>query len=215
VGLPDEMMQGLERFNAFHEQTHKKMRKLTWQLGLGTVHVKATFDKSYELIMQPFTAAVLLPFNTEEEITFAALAECTKLPPEELDRSLIALALGKHKLLVKTPEGRTIGRDDVFRLNTKFSDRMRRVRITLPAVDDRRKVTEDVDKDRKYAIEAAIVRVMKSRKALVHSGLVTEVVQQLQRSFAPDIKAIKRSIESLIDVSVGCCAVCGKSMDIQ
>ncbi len=40
--------------------------------------------------------------------------------------------------------------------------------VPLPPVDDRRKVQEDVDKDRKHAIEAAIVRIMKSRKALKH-----------------------------------------------
>lgn len=45
--------------------------------------------------------------------------------------------------------------------------------IPLPLVDDRRKVQDDVDKDRKHAIEAAIVRIMKSRKALQH--------QQVQR----------------------------------
>jgi hypothetical protein len=40
--------------------------------------------------------------------------------------------------------------------------------ITLPAVDEKKKVIEDVDKDRKYAIDAAIVRTMKSRKVLGH-----------------------------------------------
>ena len=40
--------------------------------------------------------------------------------------------------------------------------------ITLPAVDEKKKVIEDVDKDRKYAIDAAIVRTMKSRKVLNH-----------------------------------------------
>ena len=42
------------------------------------------------------------------------------------------------------------------------------VQITLPAVDEKKKVIEDVDKDRKYAIDAAIVRTMKSRKVLGH-----------------------------------------------
>ena len=47
--------------------------------------------------------------------------------------------------------------------------------IPLPLVDDRRKVQDDVDKDRKHAIEAAIVRIMKSRKALQHQQVCTRV----------------------------------------
>lgn len=59
-------------------------------------------------------------------------------------------------------------------------------------------VIEDVDKDRRYAIDAAIVRTMKSRKQLEHQKLVLEVVQQLQRMFKPDFKLIKKRIEDLI-----------------
>ena len=47
--------------------------------------------------------------------------------------------------------------------------------------------------------DAAIVRIMKSRKALVHTSLIMEVVQQLQKMFQPDMKVIKRSIEGLIE----------------
>ncbi len=57
---------------------------------------------------------------------------------------------------------------------------------------------EDVDKDRRYAIDAAVVRTMKSRKQLEHQKLVLEVVQQLQRMFKPDFKLIKKRIEDLI-----------------
>jgi len=65
-------------------------------------------------------------------------------------------------------------------------------------MDERKKVIEDVDKDRRYAIDAAIVRTMKSRKALQHQQLVLEVVQQLSRMFKPDFKLIKKRIEDLI-----------------
>lgn len=41
--------------------------------------------------------------------------------------------------------------------------------IVLPAVaDEKKRVTEDVAKDRQHAIDAAIVRTMKSRKIMPH-----------------------------------------------
>ena len=45
------------------------------------------------------------------------------------------------------------------------------LQIPLPPVDEKKKVTEDVEKDRRYAIDAAIVRTMKSRKTLNHQGV--------------------------------------------
>ncbi|KAH9730301.1 Cullin-1 [Citrus sinensis] len=70
--------------------------------------------------------------------------------------------------------------------------------IPLPPVDERKKIVEDVDKDRRYAIDAALVRIMKSRKVLGHQQLVSECVEQLSRMFKPDIKAIKKRMEDLI-----------------
>lgn len=72
------------------------------------------------------------------------------------------------------------------------------LQVPLPPVDEKKKVIEDVDKDRRYAIDAAIVRTMKSRKVLQHQQLVLEVVQQLSRMFKPDFKLIKKRIEDLI-----------------
>ncbi|KAJ0093654.1 hypothetical protein Patl1_25100 [Pistacia atlantica] len=53
------------------------------------------------------------------------------------------------------------------------------VQIPLPPVDEKKKVIEDVDKDRRYAIDASIVRIMKSRKVLGHQQLVLECVEHL------------------------------------
>jgi len=55
--------------------------------------------------------------------------------------------------------------------------------IPLPPMDERKKVVEDVDKDRRYAIDASIVRIMKSRKVLGYQQLITECVEQLSRMF--------------------------------
>ena len=40
--------------------------------------------------------------------------------------------------------------------------------LPSPPSDERKKVVEDVDRDRRYSIDAAIVRTMKSRKVLQH-----------------------------------------------
>lgn len=101
------------------------------------------------------------------------------------------------------------------------------IQIPLPPVDEKKKVIEDVDKDRRYAIDASIVRIMKSRKVLGYQNLVMECVEQLGRMFKvsysitflcnlvcvfhsnvkkiymacffqPDVKAIKKRIEDLI-----------------
>lgn len=57
------------------------------------------------------------------------------------------------------------------------------MKIPVPPVDERKKVIEEVDKDRRYTIDAAIVRIMKSRKVLELQKLVIECVEQLSNMF--------------------------------
>ncbi|KAG4133226.1 hypothetical protein ERO13_D08G083600v2 [Gossypium hirsutum] len=104
----------------------------------------------------------------------------------------------QYKILSKEPNTKTISHGDYFEFNSKFTDKLRRIKVPLPPVDERKKVVEDVDKDRRYAIDAALVRIMKSRKVLGHQQLVSECVEQLSRMFKPDIKAIKKRMEDLI-----------------
>jgi len=51
--------------------------------------------------------------------------------------------------------------------------------------------------DRQYQIDAAIVRIMKTRKTLSHSLLVSELYSQLK--FPVKAVDLKKRIESLID----------------
>lgn len=44
-----------------------------------------------------------------------------------------------------------------------------------PVAQQIRQTQEQIDRDRKYTLDAAIVRIMKSRKKLVHNELIQEV----------------------------------------
>ncbi|PNX63794.1 cullin-1-like protein, partial [Trifolium pratense] len=143
-------------------------------------------------------AAALLLFNNADKLSYSEIMTQLNLNNEDLVRLLHSLSCAKYKILLKEPNTKTISPKDSFEFNSKFTDKMRRIKIPLPPVDERKKVIEDVHTDRRIAIDAAIVRIMKSRKVLGHQQLVSECVEQLGRMFKPDIKAIKKRIEDLI-----------------
>jgi len=58
-------------------------------------------------------------------------------------------------------------------------------------------VPDAVNEQRRHLMDAAIVRIMKSRKRLDHNNLLTEVLKHLR--FKPVPNDIKKRIESLIE----------------
>ncbi|KAL9253635.1 Cullin-1-like protein [Drosera capensis] len=196
--LPEEMVKCVEVFKEYY-QTKTKHRKLTWIYSLGMCNVNGKFDaKTVEMIVTTYQAAVLLLFNSSDRWSYADIVQHSNLSDEDIVRILHSLSCAKYKILDKEPATKTISPTNVFEFNHKFTDKMRRIKIPLPPLDEKKKVIEDVDKDRRYAIDASIVRIMKSRKVLNHQQLISECVEQLSRNFKPDFKVIKKRIEDLI-----------------
>lgn len=199
--LPEVFLALMSQFQSYyHAKTAS--RKLQWVHSLGTVTVKATFEgKTYELSLSTYQAVILVLFNSTEAITVKDLSESLQLSLDEVKRSLAAVMLGKYKILLKDSAG-SINAEDVIRVNTKFSDKL--VRIKIPNVNTKLSPEEikatqgTVDTDRQYLVDAAIVRIMKSRKVLSHSNLVAEAIEHLKRYFQPNLPLIKKRIEDLI-----------------
>uniref|UniRef100_A0A3Q7EZL6 Cullin-1 n=1 Tax=Solanum lycopersicum TaxID=4081 RepID=A0A3Q7EZL6_SOLLC len=154
--------------------------------------------KSFDFNLPTEMASALLLFNASDRLSYQEIMTQLNLSDDDVVGLLHSLSCAKYKILNRQPSTKTISPTDVFEFNSKFTDKMRRIKLPLPPVDEKKKVIENVHKDRRYAIDALIVRIMKSRKVLGYQQLVIECVEQLGRMFKPDVKSIKKRIEDLI-----------------
>ena len=78
------------------------------------------------------------------------------------------------RVLSKTPKGKDVDDGDVFAVNDDFNERLTRIKVNSIQMketkEDNDATNERVFQDRQYQIDAAIVRVMKTRKTLSHQA---------------------------------------------
>ncbi|KAL2904506.1 Cullin-3A [Bienertia sinuspersici] len=204
--LPAELSLLCEKFRSYYLGTHTG-RRLSWQTNMGTADIKATFSKGqkHELNVSTFQMCVLMLFNNADKLSYREIEQATEIPALELKRCLQSLACVKGKnVLRKEPMSKDIGENDVFLFNDKFTSKFYKVKIGTVVAQkesepEKQETRQRVEEDRKPQIEAAIVRIMKSRKVLDHNNIIAEVTKQLQSRFLPNPVEIKKRIESLIE----------------
>ena len=84
-----------------------------------------------------------------------------------------------------------------FKVNLLFQNKLRRINLPIPVLEEIVK-KERISQDRTHAVDACIVRIMKSRKKVDYNGLRLEVINLMQ-NFKPDEVLIKKRIENLIE----------------
>ncbi|KQK01936.1 cullin-3A [Brachypodium distachyon] len=204
--LPPEILAVCEKFRAYYLGTHNG-RRLTWQTNMGTADIKATFGKGqkHELNVSTYQMCILMLFNSADGLTYKDIEQGTEIPAVDLKRCLQSLACVKGKnVLRKEPMSKDISEDDTFYFNDKFTSKLVKVKIGTVVAQkesepEKQETRQRVEEDRKPQIEAAIVRIMKSRRVLDHNSIVAEVTKQLQARFLPNPVIIKKRIESLIE----------------
>lgn len=127
----------------------------------------------------------------------------TELADPELQRTLQSLACAKYRVLTKEPKGKDVHATDKFAYNAGFTDPKIRIKINqiqLKETKEENKTThERVAADRHYETQAAIVRIMKSRKVITHTNLVKEVIEATRSRGVLQPPQIKENIEKLIE----------------
>lgn len=103
---------------------------------------------------------------------------------------LLPFACAKYRVLKKEPKSKRINATDTFAWNTEFTCKLFKSRpgqvVTKQTDEEFKKTKTKVDEDRKFKVDAAIVRIMKARKTLDHRNLVADVMKQLQSRFIPN-----------------------------
>ncbi|CAK4079420.1 unnamed protein product [Aphanomyces euteiches] len=212
--LPAEVRSWVQRFESFYFARHNG-RKLTWLHNMGSADVKAVFGHGdavarHELTVSTYQMCILMLFNGKPSWVYQEIQEKTGIEANDLKRHLISLCTPKFRIVLKSSKGKTIEDDDVFTINHEYKSKLHKVRIPLVSTKETGVTPESmaapaaelpptVEEDRKHLVEAAIVRIMKTRKSMQHNNLMTEVTRQLASRFVPAPQMIKRRIESLIE----------------
>ncbi|KFH11563.1 putative cullin 3, partial [Toxoplasma gondii MAS] len=152
-------------------------------------------------------------------------AVSSSLSRAELKRHLISLTTPRCKILLRASSGAGAANaaelkdSDTLTVNLSYTNKLRRVRVPLVAVPAAAgsgeaadawatphleaqagaDVPSSVEQDRNYLVEAAIVRVMKTRRRMIHNDLLVEVTRHLAQRFRPSPALIKQRVEKLIE----------------
>ena len=121
----------------------------------------------------------------------------------EVKRTLQSLACAKLRPLTKHPKGKDISPTDTFTFNPEFTHPKYRVKINQVQLKETKEENKEthmrVAEDRNFEAQAAIVRIMKSRKTIGHSELVSEVIKATISRGVLGVPDIKRNIDRLIE----------------
>lgn len=199
--MPKEIVQYQDYFHTFYINKYNG-RKLQWQPLLGYCTLRSTFKQGdKELLVPTLHAAVLLLFNKYQLLQFKEIQMLTNIEEEELKLTLQSLACGKIRVLTKVPQEHDIGDEDEFSVNELFYNKLYKVKISRLQIEKNQTnesaITGRVNQDRQYQIDSIIVRIMKTRKSLMHNNLIQEVYSRIKFPFKPS--DLKIRIESLIE----------------
>ena len=210
VKLPRELSTYQEAFKEHYLSKHSG-RRLTWQNSLGHCMLKAVFpgkdgrESKKDLQVSLLQTIVLMLFNDDsaanDGLTCSQIADSTGIEEGELKLTLLSLACGKYRVLQKSPKGKEVEKSDSFTFNADFTAPLIRIKINTIQMKETKEENEAtherVFQDRQYQVDAAIVRIMKTRKTLSHTLLINELYNQLKFPMKP--AELKKRIESLID----------------
>lgn len=199
ISLPKEMVKCVEEFKQFYA-TKTENRKLTLIDTLGSCIVRGYFDaRAFDLVVATHQVALLLLFNDAEKLSYEDMKSQLNISDEQVVQLMYSFSCGKYEILKKYPKNDVVAQRDIFEFNNSFVlDNVKRIRIPLRIAQEKEKESQKVIVNRRYAVDASIVRIMKMRKNMRFQELEKECYEQCKHLFRIDRVVLKRQVESLI-----------------
>ena len=198
--VPEDIQRFVDLFREFYD-TKFVGRRLSW------LHHKCSgdiilrgFEKSYMVNMSTYQYAVLNLFNRATALTAGEIIRATDLTQENL-KNLVESMIGSYDriLTVSPPVSDQFTEASVIRVNENFSNSSMEFKLPSVLPQEIQQARSSINEDRSMFLQAAIIRIMKSRKTMKHNDLVQEVIRQSAGKFQPNISNIKKAIEGLIE----------------
>lgn len=175
--VPQQLERSIQAFESFYHAQFSG-RKLTWLHPLCQGELKFNYlKKPYLVTVQTYQMALLLLFEQCDSMPCREAAASLRLSHDQLVKH--AASLVDCKILKRSGDEGELEEDTVLTLNLEYYNKRTKFRVTgalqkdVPA--EMEATRRSVDDDRKLYIQAAIVRILKSRKMLRHNQLVQEV----------------------------------------
>jgi len=198
-----------KKFTMYY-QNKNQGKNLEWVVNYGTAEIKTSgFAKSYFLQTTSIQMAVLLLYNNVDTLTYGEIKE--NLGFQEGSNHLweaMRFFTSKLKLInresANDKEEKKAAEDtEKFSINKAFKSERLKINCvpSLATKREEKKTNEDLSevmKEREFVIDAAIVRIMKSRREMALLDLQQET-KKLISLFIPDPKMVKRRIDSLME----------------
>eukprot|EP00759_Apiculatamorpha_spiralis_P003821 PhF_6_TR11754/c0_g1_i1/m.19245/K03869/CUL3; cullin 3 len=201
--LPPEVIISQHRFSQFFKRQFHG-RTLTYNYWLGSADIRMydpAISRKYELNVMTTQMALLMLFNEQDVYSLSELAAKSGMDVKQIKASLQPLVKNQpthSKLLTVDPTN-----SELISVNPHFKSKHIKIKITNVVIresDEQHKITKDkLGEDRKWVLDATIVRLMKSRRQMDHKDLVVETIYMLKSNFTPSVEDIKKRIESLIE----------------
>jgi len=191
--VPTDIQLTYDRFQKYYQMNHPG-RKLTWLWNYSKNELRTNYlDQKYILMTSAYQMAVLLQYNNNDTLSLDELSTATNVGKDLLTQVLQSLV--KSRILISEET-------DQYDLNPNFKSKKIRVNLNQPTkaevMAESSDVLKIVDEDRKYVIQATIVRIMKARKTMKNQPLRQEVISQISQRFTPKIPDIKKAIDTLL-----------------